>query len=799
MNSPSSKSSPLRLRFLPVVLLAPALLAQSTAPAPTPTVVSARQEEPVSLSVFEVTTSKDIGYQSANAAEATRMNMPIENIPMNVTVFNQQFIEDLVATDSSQLLAYEASAVKTTENDGFLARGSASVGTNFLNGFAQTSGFGSQPLANIERVEVIRGPAAVLYGSGGYGGTFNRITKQPQPRQFTSARAIFSDRSSIRSEVDFNSPLPFGDGKKLMFRVNAIFDRGYTWFGQRKEEDGLAPSLRWDISPRTKLILEYFYNWRENQASWETPVHAGDPKGMVLGNGTYRTIPRKVGWMDEGDYRRNTRHVASTDFRHAFTNDLQFRSQFQFETKEQRHQETQALSDGLTILNDTALMPRLWREIPRDTDNYRTRSELVWNLKTGPIQHRLLGGHGWTQQYDLNIVRRSARSNGGMSAAVLAGDGRVADAVAQAGPLFNQYNNVTYAQFIANPTLAGFHRSLLTPINLFDRGAEPDLPSIANRPPLFLDTETKTYVSTNEFYLNDVFSLADERVFVMGGLRYTKFNRKIITYASGTLPNKVRLASPPTAYTIADATTKSIGAVWHLNTAKTYSLYANLNNSFNPEYRAQPDGSALDPEEGNQKEIGLRFSLLKGRISGLVTYFDLLQDNVTQADPAPGRTGYFIQVSGQRSTGIELSFNARVTDEWLLMGGFSDTDARNDITGVGKDLSPRFKFTMFNRYNFTRGALKNLSLSLGTIYTSDRPLTIANARGEPNWGPLPEWWRFDVIVGYKLRIPQSRFSWDFSVKVNNVRDNTDIYYVGQWYRYTLDPGREWLAVATVRF
>src|SRR5687767_11842799 len=178
-----------------------ALFAQPRPPAP-----AAADSEPVSLSVFEVTTSRDIGYQSTNAAEATRMNTPIENIPMNVTVFNQQFIEDLVATDTSQLLAYEASAVKTTENDGFLTRGSASVGTNFLNGFAQTSGFGSQPLANIERVEVIRGPAAVLYGSGGYGGTFNRITKQPQPNMFATARAIFSDHSSVRTEIDFNTP-----------------------------------------------------------------------------------------------------------------------------------------------------------------------------------------------------------------------------------------------------------------------------------------------------------------------------------------------------------------------------------------------------------------------------------------------------------------------------------------------------------------------------------------------------------------------------------------------------------------
>lgn len=78
-----------------------------------PATRSAAKDDPVQLSVFEVNTSKDIGYQSSNAAEVTRMNTPIENIPMNVTVFNQQFIEDLVATSSDQLLAYDASSVKT--------------------------------------------------------------------------------------------------------------------------------------------------------------------------------------------------------------------------------------------------------------------------------------------------------------------------------------------------------------------------------------------------------------------------------------------------------------------------------------------------------------------------------------------------------------------------------------------------------------------------------------------------------------------------------------------------------------
>lgn len=786
-------------RFLPFIFIITAVPAQTVTPSAGPSsIAKAKQEEALQLSVFEVTTSKDIGYQSANAAEVTRMNTPIENIPMNVTVFNQQFIEDLLATSTSELLAYEASTVKTSENDGFLARGSASVGSNFLNGFAQTSGFGSQPLANIERVEVIRGPAAVLYGSGGYGGTINRITKQPQAKPFTAGRVIMSDDHSFRAELDANvGALPFFPQPGLLFRVNGVLERGYTWFGQRKKEDGIAPSLLWTVGPRTKVIFEYFFYWNEKQGSWETPVHAGDPKGMVTGDGTYRIVPRRIAWNIPEDYRRNTRRVGSYDLRHAFTDNLQFRSQFQFESKDQNNRETQGLSDGLTILRDTVLMPRLFRFQPRKTLNYRTRNEVIWNVATGPIQHRLLLGHGWLQQYDWNYSYRTSRANGGIAPALLAGDGRITDA--QAGSLFNSFPSLTYAQFVANPELAGFHSKLILPMNLFDRGNERMLAGSAALPPLSIDANAFTFLSATDVYANDVFSMFNDRVFVMGGVRRDQTVRKTINFIGGAFPNRVELLSAPTAYRSPSATTHSLGAVWHLNAEKTLSLYGNLNTSFSPQFSLQPDGSPLEAESGKQKEVGLRFSFLRGRLTGLVSYFDILQNNVTQADPAPGRTGYFIQLNGQRSTGLEFSGNARLTDNWMLMGGFSDTDARNDLSGVGKDLSPRFRFTMFNRYNFTKGTLKNLGLSFGTIYTSGRDLTNANSRGEPNWGPLPSWWKADAIVNYRLRPAGSRYAYDFSLKVNNVFDNQSIYYVGQWYRFTVDPGRDWQAVVGVRF
>src|SRR5439155_19141311 len=143
---------------------------------------------------------------------------------------------------------------------------------------------------------------------------------------------------------------------------------------------------------------------------------------------------------------------------------------------------------------------------------------------------------------------------------------RIADAAASAK--FFSFPNVTYAQFAADPTLAGFNPNLIQPINIFNRGLEPPLPAIAKRPPLFLDTNTFTYLANQDYYANDVFSFAEDRVFVMAGIRHSDVARKTITFASGTFPNKVVLANPTTQYRTPRSTTSRYDAVWHLNAAK---------------------------------------------------------------------------------------------------------------------------------------------------------------------------------------------------------------------------------------
>jgi outer membrane receptor for ferric coprogen and ferric-rhodotorulic acid len=208
MNNP-----PLLVALIAVAGLLPiaTLLAQVPARPPAP----AADSPPVELTAFEVTSNRDVGYQSTHAAEVTRMNTAIADIPMNVTVLNQEFLEDTLARTTEDVLEYVPGFVPTSNNDAWTVRGFANANTKFLNGFLQQESIGTVSIANVERVEVLKGPAAVLFGQGGYAATVNRVTKRPREKAATSIRAGYGPLESWRVELDSTGPI---GGKASPFR-----------------------------------------------------------------------------------------------------------------------------------------------------------------------------------------------------------------------------------------------------------------------------------------------------------------------------------------------------------------------------------------------------------------------------------------------------------------------------------------------------------------------------------------------------------------------------------------------------
>lgn len=772
------------------LLMAGVLRGQPTATGPN--VPAASSEAPIELSVFEVSSSRDIGYQSTNAAELTRMNTAIADIPMNVTVLNQEFIEDTLARSTEDVLEYVPGFVPTSNNDDWVVRGFSNGNTKFLNGFPQQDSIGKVSIANIERVEVLKGPAAVLYGQGGFATTVNRVTKRPKAQPGTTVRASYGPLESMRFDLDNTGPIG-GDKSPFRYRINAVWDDGEYYRGISHDEKTIAPAVSWQIAPTTRLSLEYV-RVEETDAGgvWRQPMFRGDPRGFLRANGTYLSYgDNKQAYAAPGDIREWKRGFGMADFQHAFSRNLQLRVQFAMDTKDQYYNELQPEQGSLTLLQDAVLMPRRWRIRTQDVDNLRSRNELLAQFKTGPASHRALLGFGWDRS-DGEIWNRDGTYNRGGLPANNANLNRRWP-TGHVGNRFNEYPNVTLAQFLADPRIAGFNPFMVLPVNALDPAASPAVPAESDRPPLPAGNRNYDYAQNTEYYLADVVSFAEERFFVTGGVRHTRTDDRRTNGHTGVL---VRDDS-------ADSTTFSGGLVYHLNPEKKLTIYANANSSFIPEFRRQPDGTALDPEEGNQKELGFRYSLMNHRIQGLVAVYEILQQNVVQPDPTRTDDDWFIQTDGIRSRGFEFNLNARVTDAWSVMGGYAYNDSRDEQTGVRTMYAPYHMLTAFNRYTFNTGALRGLNVSVGSIYIGDRPTDptpitslggIANA---PLW-TMPGEWRFDLVLRYRLP-SKGRIRWDIGGKIQNVFDNQEVYKLADAVSVQRQPGRTLQASVTARF
>jgi outer membrane receptor protein involved in Fe transport len=767
-------SASTRLFFIVNACLAPAIHAQVS----NNNDASARpSDDVVELSAFEVSTSRDIGYQSTNAAEVTRMNTPIEDIPMNISIFNQEFLTDILAVQTEDVLAYDASFTKTDENDGFKSRGFG-VNANYIDGFKQAEGMGSHSVASAERVEVIKGPAAVLWGQGGFGAVVNRISKRPKWRPSSNVRLIAGAWDTFAVQVDDTRPLPVAGGNKLAYRMSIDWRDGNVYRGTYIKRIDITPSLLWQPSKWTKINLSYIYSLNERQGGWAFPLHSTSMPafpGLLPGNrhGMYDAGGH---WHDYGDYkmthvhpddaRRLVRNVASIDVQQTFSRHLQFHGQFQYEDRSRKDYELQPEITYLTFLKDAVLIPRRYREQFRDDDNYRVRAELLGQFKTGTLSHKLIGGYAWDRwDYDRDNRITPANQSSGMTQGVAV------------------FPDVSFADFLADPALAGFRTNRVLPLNAFDPDNSPAVP---DRSTLALNQDVlqDVKIDNSEFYANEVLGLFHDRVNIQGGVRRTDTKRTVHNLKNGN-----------TTFSNPDATTYSVGGVWHLDKNRRFTLYANMNSSFEPNFQTQPDGSFLEPTTGDQKEIGLRYNLAEGRFQGLVSWFDIKQNNVPVED---SDTGWYHQISDQRSKGVEVALNFRPAKSWDVFGSYAYTDARTTdltrgITGIPQYLQARHVATLFNNYKFLNGPFKGLSLRVTLFYRGSRPSEHATGGGyvrpEGDW-TIPSAFSMDAGASYNLRL-KKRKSINIGFRIKNIFNNTERYFVAYQDRMTPDPGREW--------
>jgi len=215
---------------------APAAQAEPAAAAPRAS-MAAEPADPdtLVLSPFEVKSEKDYGYLKTNSATATKIGMDIQKIPLNISVISEEFIKDTNMKDIQDVLRYQSSSA----GDGKMgiiqpATGFTPSGIMTLRGFPINSRlrngllrYNAYTLDNVERVEVIKGPAAVFFGNAFPGGVINYVTKQPSfskiPTALTFSYSGYDNRmGGERVTLDTNQV--FSD--KAAMRVVGAWDNG---------------------------------------------------------------------------------------------------------------------------------------------------------------------------------------------------------------------------------------------------------------------------------------------------------------------------------------------------------------------------------------------------------------------------------------------------------------------------------------------------------------------------------------------------------------------------------------------
>jgi len=244
------------------------------------------EEEVFELSPFEVSVDNDQGYLSTNAISGTSLNTAIRDLPMPLEVINSELIEDLQATDLGESLEYSAGVyTQSFENTSGANEGrfsdSAPSSTNLnaaytntisLRGYtvpnSQRFGFrvgaivprynvvlgGSTDTITTERIEVVRGPQALLYGINVLSGIVNIIPKEPLFDPAYRFNVSAGSYGYLRFSADATGPII---KHKLAYRLLASYteDDHWTMFRSTERED-YALQFKWHITPRYDLFVE---------------------------------------------------------------------------------------------------------------------------------------------------------------------------------------------------------------------------------------------------------------------------------------------------------------------------------------------------------------------------------------------------------------------------------------------------------------------------------------------------------------------------------------------------------------
>ena len=341
---------------------------------------------PIDLDKVEVVGQRYLpDYATRKTRSATKTDTPLLDVPQAVTVVTDKLVADQAMTSLSDAFRYMPGvglAQGEGNRDTPVLRGNSSTADFFVDGIRDDVQY-IRDTYNLERVEALKGPNALVFGRGGSGGVVNRVTRQADGQSHRAASLQVGSGDRRRGTLDYGDGI--GDGG-AGFRVNSVFEDSASFRdGYSVERYGINPTFGFDIAPGTRVELSYEHFHDERVADRGVPSLDGRPvdtdPSTFFGNPDESPVEATVDAFD-------------AVLTHAFGEHLQLRNHFRYADYDKFYQnvfpgavDAATQTVAISAYNNTTARRNLFNQ-----------TDLVWETTTGAIRHTVLAGAEFGRQ-----------------------------------------------------------------------------------------------------------------------------------------------------------------------------------------------------------------------------------------------------------------------------------------------------------------------------------------------------------------------------------------------------------------
>ncbi|MEM6456300.1 MAG: TonB-dependent siderophore receptor [Acidobacteriota bacterium] len=591
-------------------------------------------------------------YLYSDQVSALKTPTPIIDVPQSLSITTADLFEQQGFTSIGEIVNYTP-GVNNSQGEGhrdaIVFRGVRSTADFFIDGVRDDVQY-YRPLYNLEQVEILRGPNALLFGRGGTGGVLNRVTKKGLPGStFTDYQVAGDSFGEFDVQIDSN----ISSNENRAFRINAFYsslDNHRDFYDG--DRIGINPTARFRLSEDTTLDLSYEYADHERFVDRGIPTGADGRPVEALEDITFGDEEENITELEA--------HLLRARLEHNFSDNLKGNVSVFYGDYDKLYQNYYASGyDPATNIVELDGYIDV-----TDRQNTILSGDLISGFETGSVQHTLIFGAEYidtsSDQFRFNTFF----------------DTSVADGTA-----------TDRADFLAT-----------RPLNLRNGvGVLADGRTVTNDFTADLNDDTRVGVEVFSVYVQDEIELSPKFDITLGA-RFDSFDIEVFNVpANDTRTRTDEEVSP------------RLGLVY--KPQENISLYASYSESFLPRSGEQfaninGDNNRLDPNTFANLEAGVKWDLRPG-LSLTAAVFEIEQESPVVSD-SDASTFDVIETTVD---GVEIQLQGLVTSRWFISAGYSYLDGEQ-ADGIRRPRElPENMFSLWNTYRVTSAFSLGLGLT----------------------------------------------------------------------------------------